>query len=405
MKKRVAAPLAALLAAVMLMSGCQKNSVVHGGELPEQSAPSPTPTASPTASPEESGSQLGHWNGDIYLCDILDLQYALPEGWEHFTSEEIAATYTPEESGNIMLVARNQDGSGSIQMFWDPIPDDLLGQDDLESAILQAFIETQGTGLQPDGLECSFGEPFASRFGALDFMTLQMDTVYQGVAMRQFFSVRAVEEKMVSILISTDAGIPFEEIPGGVSAFRSCGAELEVMMGEWDESGSLYCHPVLKLQYTLPEGWRRETQEEQLAAMQDFFASEVTGQQAKDWMQQSLYLDMMRADGPGAAMVDIAAQYLGDDPLDAAQYAQNTIRQAEVSDSLIEFEIGETRPVLLGGTEFLALPLNTGYNGSWVLQWLCLRREGEWMYIVSLCGGDEAQVAELVKDFSPLPAG
>ncbi len=248
--------LIALLLALTLLCGLAGCSKQQTGRRPDNDGPGsttrPEPPRAPDVSrpeadePAEPGStgtalpedELGFWNGDVYSSAALNLNFTLPEGWEHASDEELLEMVDAATDNDLLSDdAKAAAGLAKSRMVYamiaqDPISGtnvqlmfmDLGGLSNLdfvtEESLAEIVIAQQETAFdESSGATFRADATYRAALGGEDFLVLPLTMTMSGAEGREWIYLRLLDDKLAMIAITALDGSDPETMEGGASAF------------------------------------------------------------------------------------------------------------------------------------------------------------------------------------------
>lgn len=208
MKKMLAGMLLAALALSMTACGQTGDSTEDGNASQETTV---NQGADEVQKEEETPYAAGSWTDNVYTNESLGLTFALPEGWQYGTAEELA-----EVMGNGQEVTGYSDETLSAT---DPIYDLYIYNGTTGASMMMMAEDTSIFGdisaeeylnsvssdlvtYEDEGISYEIGELETLPLGKTDFMTFRASAVYEGVAVYQQYAAAENGGRFVTIIMT-----------------------------------------------------------------------------------------------------------------------------------------------------------------------------------------------------------
>lgn len=231
MKRAMAALLAATLVFSLTACGDSKSPEKSETSAPQESSVNQGAEPVGEEEQEEEGTyEAGVWTDNVYTNASLGMTFALPEGWEYGTSEEIeqvqdsgqevtGMTDEELESANVMydIYIYNPATGSSIMMMAENVQD--YGNISAEEYI--SSLSEQLQSYEDQGITYELNETQTKTLGNTDFLFLEANAEYQGTAMYQCYGVTEKYGQMITIIASGAAGDGADECNSIINSIQA----------------------------------------------------------------------------------------------------------------------------------------------------------------------------------------
>lgn len=231
MKRVIVALLAATLVFSMAACGDSKGQEKSGTSAPQESSVNQGSEPAEEEEQEEEGTyEAGVWADNVYTNDSLGMTFALPEGWEYGTAEDLeeiqdngqevtGMTDEELESADVIydIYIYNSATGSSIMMMAENVSDygNITAEDYISS------LSEQLQSYEDQGITYELKEPQTKTLGDTEFLLLEANAEYQGTAMYQCYGVAEKYGQMITIIASGAAGDGADECNSIIDSIQS----------------------------------------------------------------------------------------------------------------------------------------------------------------------------------------
>lgn len=162
----------------------------------------------------------GEWQDNKYVNDFAGIKFNLPEGWEKYSDEQIAQLMNigaealnedqqklaelAEQTGVYGMVVNNPSTGANVMVL-------------IEKPILKVTPESYLTSLKQqlelvEAMDYEIGNIYTKEIGGVEYYGLDAEASVSGITMGQNYFSKAVEDCIVSIIVTTTAEGQLEEI-------------------------------------------------------------------------------------------------------------------------------------------------------------------------------------------------
>lgn len=162
----------------------------------------------------------GEWQGNKYTNNYAGVKFNLPEGWEKYSDEQIAQIM------NIGVEALNEDQQDMAKLLEQTALYGMVVNDPTTGANVMIMIEKPILTVTPEyylsnvkqqleaveGIKYEFDEPYKTKLGNQEYYRLDAETEVYGISMGQHYFIKAVDDYIVGIIVTTTGEGQIEEI-------------------------------------------------------------------------------------------------------------------------------------------------------------------------------------------------
>lgn len=158
----------------------------------------------------------GEWQGNKYVNEFAGITFNMPEGWAKYSDAEIAQLM------NIGVEALNEEQ----KLLEQTAVYGMVVNDPATAANVMIMIEKPVLKVTPEyylssvkqqleiveDIDYKFGETYETKLGNEEFYRLDAETELSGISMGQHYFVKAVDEYIVGIIVTTTGEGQIDEI-------------------------------------------------------------------------------------------------------------------------------------------------------------------------------------------------